>query len=351
MPDHMPDHMPDRILDALAYPVVLSPMAGGAGTARLCAAVSEAGGLGFLAAGYKTGEAMAAEIEQVREATSRPFGVNLFVPGEPADPEVVDAYAAELAPEAERYGVGLPDVPLDDDDEWDAKIDLLLRRPVPVVSFTFGCPGVSLVDRLHEVGTAVVVTVTDPGEAVAAVSARADALCVQGPEAGAHRGSFVPRKPYGAAEPGLLDLLAAVRKAVRAPLIAAGGIGDGAAAAAAREAGAAAVQLGTAFLLTPESGANPVHRAALRDPRFTSTTVTTAFSGRPARGLTNRFILDHPDAPVGYPAVHHLTTPIRRAAVAQGDPGGVNLWAGTAWRLAGERPAADVVREIGAAIA
>ncbi|MGI5486652.1 nitronate monooxygenase [Microtetraspora malaysiensis] len=344
--------MSDRILDSLAHPVVLSPMAGGAGTPELCAAVSEAGGLGFLAAGYKTGEVVAAEIERVRAATNRPFGVNLFVPGDdPADPDVVEAYAAELAPEAERYGVELPDVPLDDDDDWDAKLDLLLRSPVPVVSFTFGCPGLALVDRFHEVGTTVVVTVTDPGEAVAAVAAGADALSVQGPEAGAHRGSFVPRKPYGRSEPGLLDLLAAVRAAVRTPLIAAGGIGDAAAAVAAREAGAAAVQLGTAFLLTGESGANAVHRAALRDPRFTSTTVTTAFSGRPARGLTNRFILDHPDAPVGYPAVHHLTTPIRRAAVAQGDPDGVNLWAGTAWRLAEERPAADVVREIGRALA
>ncbi|MFF3667632.1 nitronate monooxygenase [Microtetraspora malaysiensis] len=343
--------MPDRILDSLAHPVVLSPMAGGSGTPELCAAVSEAGGLGFLAAGYKTAEAVAAEIERVRAATDRPFGVNLFVPGDPADPDVVEAYAAELAPEAERYGVELPDVPLDDDDDWDAKLDLLLRSPVPVVSFTFGCPDLNLVDRFHDVGTTVVVTVTDPGEAVAAVVAGADALSVQGPEAGGHRGSFVPRKPYGRSEPGLLDLLAAVRAAVRTPLIAAGGIGDAAAALAAREAGAAAVQFGTAFLLTPESGASAVHRAALRDPRFTSTTVTTAFSGRPARGLTNRFILDHPDAPVGYPAVHHLTTPIRRAAVAQGDPGGVNLWAGTAWRLAEERPAADVVREIGRALA
>ncbi|WP_433421751.1 nitronate monooxygenase [Microtetraspora malaysiensis] len=343
--------MPDRILDSLAHPVVLSPMAGGSGTPELCAAVSEAGGLGFLAAGYKTAEAVAAEIERVRAATDRPFGVNLFVPGDPADPDVVEAYAAELAPEAERYGVELPDVPLDDDDDWDAKLDLLLRSPVPVVSFTFGCPDLNLVDRFHDVGTTVVVTVTDPGEAVAAVVAGADALSVQGPEAGGHRGSFVPRKPYGRSEPGLLDLLAAVRAAVRTPLIAAGGIGDAAAALAAREAGAAAVQLGTAFLLTPESGASAVHRAALRDPRFTSMTVTTAFSGRPARGLTNRFILDHPDAPVGYPAVHHLTTPIRRAAVAQGDPGGVNLWAGTAWRLAEERPAADVVREIGRALA
>ncbi|GLX00773.1 nitronate monooxygenase [Microtetraspora sp. NBRC 16547] len=343
--------MLDRILDSLTHPVALAPMAGGAGTAELCVAVSEAGGLGFLAAGYKSGDAMMAEVEQVRAATERPFGVNLFVPGEPADPDVVEAYSAELTPEAERYGVELPEVPLDDDDDWDAKLHLLLRRPVPVVSFTFGCPGISLVDRLHEVGTAVVVTVTDPGEAVAAVAAGADGLCVQGPEAGAHRGSFVPRKPYGEGEPGLLDLLRAVGKAVQVPLIAAGGIGDGAAAVAARAAGASAVQLGTAFLLTPESGANPVHRAALRDPRYTSTTVTTAFSGRPARGLTNRFILDHADAPIGYPAVHHLTTPIRRAAVAQGDPGGVNLWAGTAWRLAEERPAADVVREIGEAAA
>jgi len=173
-------------------PVVQAPMGGGPSTPALTAAVSAAGGLGFLAAGYKTADAVREEIQEVRFRTSAPFGVNLFVPsgGSPAGRADVDRYAAELAVEADRYRVPLG-TPLSDDDGWSAKLAVVTDERVPVVSFTFGCPSEQVVDSLHRARSAVAVTVTSPDEARAATAVGADALVVQGLEAGAHQGSFV----------------------------------------------------------------------------------------------------------------------------------------------------------------
>ncbi|MEV7987569.1 nitronate monooxygenase [Micromonospora sp. NPDC085948] len=163
---------------------------------------------------------------------------------------------------------------------------LLVEERVPLVSFTYGCPSPSVVDRFHEVGTAVVGTAPSADEARACSRGGVDVLVVQGPEAGGHRASFTPEPSQGNGV-GLLPLLAEVRDAVDLDLIAAGGIMDGGAVAAVLAAGAGAAQLGTAFLRTPESGTHPRHQAALVDPRFSGTSVTLTFSGRPARGLTN----------------------------------------------------------------
>src|SRR5687768_8083690 len=172
-------------LSQLERPVVAASMAGGPSTPALVSAVSAAGALGFLAAGYKTPDAVAAEIAAVRGTD--PFGVNLFVPGPTGPP--VDAYREELRGEAERYGVTLPDVDPTDTDEWAGKLDLLWRNPVPVVSFTFGLPDPDVIARFHEVGTHVTVTVTNPEEAQRSQAHGADSLCVQGPDGGAHRGT------------------------------------------------------------------------------------------------------------------------------------------------------------------
>lgn len=324
--------------DDLRLPIIQAPMAGGPGTTALAAAVCRAGGLGFVAAGYQAPERLAAQIAELRTLTGAPFGVNVFVPQPAVDPHRIDAYRAELATEAERHGVRLPDPDPHDTDHWEAKTRMLLDDPVPVVSFTFGTPPRDLVDRLRQAGTWVVTTVTSVHEARSAASLGVDALCVQGPEAGGHRGTF---DPY--AEPGttsLLHLLDAIRQVTDLPLIAAGGMTTGSGIAAALEHGARAVQLGTAYLRTPEAGTHPAWRAALADESFSATVVTRAFSGRPARGLKNRFInAHHATAPVGYPLVNQLTKPLRAAAAARGDAHGLSLWAGTGYRDAAEAPA------------
>ncbi|MEV4458004.1 nitronate monooxygenase [Microbispora sp. NPDC049633] len=341
-------------------PIIQAPMAGGASTPALAAAVSGAGGLGFLAAGYRTAEDVRREIAAVRERTDRPFGVNVFVPDAEAarqgsgDDAAVARYRDELAPEAGRYGVTLPEAPARDDDEWDAKIDLLVEQRVPVAGFTFGCPPPEVTARLHDAGSVVMVMVNTPWEAVAAAEAGADAVVVQGPGAGGHQAAFLPPPPTWNAPGDLPELVALVREATGVPLVAAGGIMDGADVAAVLAAGAVAAQLGTAFLRTPESGAHPVHKAALADPRFTRTAFTRAFSGRTARGLANRFMAEHEaSAPACYPQVHHLTKGLRRAAAEHGDPEAMALWCGEGYRRSRDLPAAALVealmRELAAA--
>jgi nitronate monooxygenase len=323
-------------------PVVVAPMAGGPTTAELVAAASAAGALGFLAAGYKTAAAMRADMGAVEAAGAGPYGMNVFMPGPPApDPPAVASYLAGLVAEAGELGVQLGE-PSWSDDDWDAKIAALLAHAPAVVSFTFGCPDRDIVAALQAAGSVVWVTITEPGEAALAAVRGADGLCVQGAGAGAHRGTFADDS-RGAPGYPLLRLLRQVREQTGLPLVAAGGIMSHQAVAAALAAGAAAAQCGTAFLRCPESGAHPVHKAALADPRFTRTAVTRAFSGRPARGLVNSFMLDHPDAPCAYPEINNATRPLRAAAAAAGDADRINLWAGEGFRAATTRPAAEVV--------
>ena len=331
------------ILDQLEHPIVLAPLAGGPSTPALAAAVSDAGGLGFLGGGYLTAEALRDDCHQVRARTSAPFGVNLFVPGRPdVDEPALGAYLERLGPDAERYGVRLGE-PRFDDDGWRDKLSLLRREPVPVVSFTFGCPPPEVLDALRASGSEVWVTVTGVAEARAAHRAGADALVLQGLEAGGHRACW--NDLDDGEELSVHVLLRLVASELDLPLVATGGISDGAAVAAVLAAGAAAAQIGTAFLRAPEAGTNPAHRAALATE--SPTAVTRAFTGRRARGIVNRFLLDHTGhAPAAYPHVHHATAPLRAEARRRGDADGFNLWAGQAHRLAGDQPAAEVVRTL-----
>jgi nitronate monooxygenase len=324
-------------------PIVQAPMAGGPSTPTLAAAVCEAGGFGFLAAGYRSAEEVREEIRTLRAQTSRPFGVNVFMPPDAAaEPEAVEAYARRLAPLAEQAGVELGE-PRFNDDEFEAKCSLLAGDPPAVVSFTFGCPEQALVDELRGAGAEVWVTVTDAEEAVAAARAGADALVVQGAEAGGHRGSFIDRP--GRVDYGLLALLQLVREEVELPLIASGGIATGAGVAAVLAADAAAAQVGTAFMLCPEAATSSAHKQALASAR--STGLTRAFSGRLARGIVNRLQDEHSAAaPFAYPQVNHLTSPLRAHGRKVGDEDVINLWAGETHALAVVRPAAEVVAKL-----
>ena len=329
--------------DLIRRPLVVAPMGGGPSTTGLVAAAAAAGALGFVAAAYRSAAAMREQIDAVAAATAEAFGVNLFVPGAPAaDRARLGSYLAGLAADARAVGAALGE-PAWDDDDWDAKVADLTARPVPVVSFTFGCPHPEVLSALRAAGSAVWVTVTDVDEARAAVAADADALCVQGAEAGAHRGTFGNDDRAASPRTGVLDLVAAVRSGTSLPILAAGGIMDAGGVGAALAAGASAAQCGTAFLRCPESGAHPAYKAALADGRFTSTAITRAFSGRPARGLVNGFLLAHRDAPAAYPEINNATRPLRAAAAAAGDADRMSLWAGEGFRAATDRPAGEVV--------
>jgi nitronate monooxygenase len=327
----------------LTIPVLAAPMAGGASTPALVTAAARAGGLGFLAAGYRTPQAMAEQIAAVR-AQAVPFGVNLFAPNPvPVDVAAFHRYAQAIQPEGDRYDLDLAGAePVEDDDHWQEKIDFLLAEPVPVVGFTFGVPDPAVVAALRTAGSLIVQTVTSAEEARIAADAGADLLTVQSSAAGAHSGTLTPgRLP---AQTPIAELVAEVGRAVSLPLIAAGGLATSEGVAAVLRAGALAAAVGTVLLRSDESGASATHQAALADPSREQTVVTRAFTGRPARGLRNAFIDRYDaEAPQGYPALHHLTGPLRKAAAAAGDAERVHLWAGTGYRHATAEPVARIL--------
>jgi nitronate monooxygenase len=330
----------------ITNPVIAAPMAGGPSAPALIVATSAAGCLGFLAAGYKSADQVAAQLAEVRNSTDL-VGVNLFAPNPvPVDPDAYRRYAAAVQEVADRYGVDVTSgEPREDDDAWQDKVDLLLDSPVPVVSFTFGVPDASIVAAFRRAGTLTVQTVTAVSEVAVAEAAGVDVLAVQSTAAGGHRGVLHPDQP--ADDTPLAELVAAIRRTSSLPVLAAGGVSTAAGVAEALDAGAAAVMVGTVLLRCQESAASAVHQAAIADHSRGETVVTRAFTGRPARALRNEFIdrYDH-DAPLGYPALHHLTSALRRASAAAGDPELVNLWAGTGYHDATAEPVAAILSRL-----
>ena len=331
-------------LRELDRPIIGAPMAGGPSTPELAAAVSNAGGLGFLAAGYRTPEDLEAQLRSVAALPSGPVGVNLFVPDmfQP-DTALLGAYLDSLRPEAAAVGAEVGE-PRNDDDGWDAKLEIVLDAKPAAVSFTFGCPDAAVLARIASAGILPIVTVTTPAEAEFAVAAGARALALQGPNAGGHRGSFNQRETP--TDRPLEETLAEIRSTTAVPLAAGGGVSVPDDVVRLRGSGADVIQVGTALLLASESGTNPLHRAALSEGRFTGTSLTRAYTGRFARGLTNRFILEHQDAPAGYPQLHYATAPLRKAAVAQGNADVAHLWAGTGFASARPGPAATIIEAL-----
>ncbi|WP_374021388.1 NAD(P)H-dependent flavin oxidoreductase [Mycobacterium sp. HNNTM2301] len=329
----------------MSIPLVAAPMAGGPTTPEMVSAATRAGGLGMLAAGYKTVEAVEAEVKQVR-AEGIPFGINLFAPNPlPVDPASYRTYAAIVQRDAEQFGLTLPPEPIEDTDRFDEKVALLLDDPVPMVSFTFGIPPRAVIAALRKAGSVVAQTVTTPEEAVQARDAGVDMLAVQAAAAGGHSGTLSPREPLRPVP--IAELVERIVAAVPLPVIAAGGLATPAAVAEVIRAGAAAAAVGTVLLRADESGASATHQAALTDPAFTETVLTRAFTGRPARGLRNAFIDAHEaQAPLGYPAIHYLTSPLRKAAAAAGKPDYVHLWAGTGYRNATAEPTSEILRRL-----
>lgn len=330
----------------VSSPVLAAPMAGGPSTPALVVATAQAGGLGFLAGGYQSPRLLADQITATRAHTAA-FGVNLFAPNPvPITRVAFRRYAHAVQAEADAYGLDLTSAELvEDDDAWQDKIDLLLADPVPVVSFTFGLPPVAVIRALRAAGTVVAQTVTSAVEAQQADDLGADLLIVQSTAAGGHSGTFTPGRPVTPL--ALAELVAQVRETVAVPLVATGGLATSTDIAAVLNVGAAAAAVGTVLLRTHESGTSRTHRDALADPNREGTVVTRAYTGRPARTLRNRFTDRYTTtAPLGYPALHHLTSPLRAAAAAAGDPEIVHLWAGSGYRHATAEPAAEVLHRL-----
>jgi nitronate monooxygenase len=340
----------------MTIPVVLAPMGGDPSTPELAAAVSNAGGLGSLAAAYLTPERIGQSIAKVRELTKRPFAVNLFAPSSQL-PLTGETRAVEdfLRPYHERLGLKPPEVPQKAIEDFDQQLDAVANARPPAVSFTFGLLPQKAMQRLKSQGAYLIGTATTVEEATQLEQAGVDAVVAQGSEAGAHRGTFAVE-----AEEALIGTLALVPQvvdAVKLPVIASGGVMDGRGIVAALALGASAVQMGTAFLLCKEAGTSVAYREALRKAREDQTTLTRAFSGRMARGLHNEYIdrwnaegMSH----LPYPWQNAFTQPMRRAAAQAKQPGLLSLWTGQGVRMlretTAERLIADLRAEMKAAL-
>ncbi|MFI5324877.1 MAG: NAD(P)H-dependent flavin oxidoreductase [Candidatus Rokuibacteriota bacterium] len=332
----------------LRHPVIQAPLAGGGDTPALVAAVCEAGALGFIGASYLTPGQLAEASRAVRAQTGRPFGINLFAPlPAPEAPrgagralERLEAFYAEL-------GLPRPEPPTLAADSFGEQLAAALESGASVFSFTFGVLPAAALEAIKARGMFVMGTATTVEEAVALETAGVDAVVTQGSEAGGHRGTFAG--PFEAGLVGTMALVPQVVDAVRLPVIASGGIMDGRGIAAALALGASAVQMGTAFLTCHEAGIPDAYKDAILGAREDGTRLTRAFSGRPARGIVNRFMTEidrTPEAILPFPLQNTLTRPLRSAAAREGRAEFLSLWAGQAVRLARRQSAADLIARL-----
>lgn len=332
----------------LEHPIVQAPMAGGATTPELVAAVSNAGALGSFAAAVLPPSDIIEAVRRIRTLTSRPFNVNLFVLRDvQPTPSELSAAHDRLNPIRASLGLGSGTTPAAFAEDPRAQLAAVLELAPPVVSFAFDVLDAATVSRFKRAGSVVVGTATSVAEARAWERAGADAICAQGVEAGGHRGTFLGDADRSAI--GIMALVPQLVSAVKVPVVAAGGIMSGQGIAAALVLGAQAAQLGTAFLCCPESGIPDVWKRAVLEARDDSTRLTRVFSGRPARSIVNAFMEQmrpfEDDVPA-YPVQNALTGEIRRAAAKQNRPELMSLFAGQGVAMSRPMPAADLVRTL-----
>ncbi len=334
----------------LAHPIIQAPMAGSGTTPALVAAVCEAGGTGFLGAAYMSPDQIGEACHTVRSATNRPFGVNLFAPTPAPGNAAPDKAMAAMARYHAELGLPPPEPPSYAGDPFEVQFEALLNSGVAAFSFTFGVPSVDQIAAANAAGIMVIGTATTVEEAVTLERAGVDAIATQGAEAGGHRGTFLV--DFEAGLVGTMALVPQVVDAVSVPVIAAGGIMDGRGIAAALALGASAVQMGTAFLTCAESASSEPHRRALLAAGEHQTRVTRAFSGRPARGIANRFMDETEAAGDGaildYPLQNSLTRPARNAAAKQDRAEFLSLWSGQGVRMARRQGAGELVARLAA---
>jgi nitronate monooxygenase len=334
---------------ACDLPIIQAPLAGGGDTPQLVAAVAGAGGFGFIGAAYLEAEQILASARSLRALTSRPFGINLFAPTATPQGANIDAASERLAPYYAELGLQPPPPPATPPaNAFAEQAAAAIETGATVLSFTFGLLPEQVVASAKARGLKLIGTATTVAEAIALEQSGVDAIVAQGGEAGGHRGTFLG--DFAAAQIGTIALVPQVVDAVSVPVIASGGIMDGRGIAAAFALGAGAVQLGTAFLTCAEAGVPEVYKDAILRAAETDTRVTRAFSGRPARGIVNRFMSETDqanDAAIApFPVHNALTRPLRSAAAAQGRPEFLSLWAGQGVRLARRQSAAELVARL-----
>ncbi|MCA0987403.1 NAD(P)H-dependent flavin oxidoreductase [Guptibacillus algicola] len=335
-----------RLLELLKidHPIIQAGMAGGVTTPELVAAVSNAGGLGTLGAGYMTPGAMRESIQEINSLTRNSFGVNVFVPEFPNATEeeisrvnqVLDSFRDELGIEDEtKLQV--------DESLFDNQIKVIIEAGVPVCSFTFGIPNQETIKKLKEEGIVLIGTATSVEEAILNEQYGMDAVVAQGSEAGGHRGTF-----QGSYEGvGSMSLIPQIVDNVSIPVIAAGGIMDGRGVCASMVLGADGAQLGTAFVTCNESGAKTQHKEAILHTKETETVMTSSFSGKQARGIRNAFIEKmEGHERLEYPLQNSLTKGIRTEAAKQNKPEYMSLWSGQSPRLSRSESAAELMQSI-----
>ncbi len=330
----------------LARPLVLAPMAGGPSTPRLAAAVAEAGGLPFLAAGYLSPGKLRKDIQDLESRTPAAFGVNLFTPdpsGQDCDLDTYRRYRNKVLETANIEESLLPKDPVWSDDAFDDKLEVVLTSTARFVSFTFGHPPESVIERIHDAQKLAVLYATSRPGIDAIAASETDVIGVQGPGAGGHRAT-VAGVDDSSSEP-LVTLIEHALTVSDKPVFAGGGAATSADVLALLRAGATAVQVGTLFLDADEAGTKKTHRKALHEFTDRDTVVTTAFTGRPARAIANRFTDSLSESsPSLYPQLHFLTSMLRKNADEHDDAENLNLWAGTGFTHVTSRPAASIVR-------
>ena len=334
----------------IEHPILQAPMAGGGDTPALVVAVCEAGGAGSIGGAYLAPEQITAAATAIRGRTNRAFGVNLFAPSvAPSLTNDASAALARLSPFFAEAGLQPPTLPNASGYDFEEQLAAALDTGAAIFSFTFGIMPPAVIEAAKERGMFVMGTATTVREAIELENAGVDAVVAQGAEAGGHRGTFAG--DFEAGLVGGLALIPQVVDAVKIPVVASGGIADGRGIAAALVLGASAVQLGTAFLTADEAGVPNVYKDAIMAAEEDQTAMTRAFSGRPARGIRNRFMQAYEDpadaaAILPFPYQNALTRPLRNAAAKQGNAEFLSLWAGQAVRLARRKPAADIVADL-----
>ena len=338
-----------RLLN-IDYPIIQAGMAGGPTTVELVVEVSNAGGLGTLGAAYMAPDALRQAIEEIQSKTQKPFGVNIFAAPVNDDFNRLAEVQKALSPFRSELKITEIQSSYQSPDWSEEQFAICVEKGVPVISTAFGCLSAVQMKAVKKQQIKIVVMVTTVEEALQAEASGAHAVVAQGSEAGGHRSTFSLENHPSGAQIGTMALVPQIADAIQIPVIAAGGITDGRGLAASLALGAQAVQIGTRFVGSKESGAHSVYKRAIFNSDEESTVVTKSFSGRPARGIKNRFIEEFEQTgiePLPFPSQNTVTKDIRAAAATVHNPEFMSLWAGQSTRsLIEEMGAAEIVESI-----
>lgn len=330
------------------FPIIQAPMAGGATTPELIAAVSNAGGLGSLGAGYMTANEIRNAIKQIRELTNKPFGINLFIPEtHQASDEQMEVARKIIQEACFELDIHIKPCQPPFTPSFEEQMNVILEEKVPVFSFTFGVPNIEWIENFKKNGTLLIGTATSVEEAIILENNAIDAVVAQGSEAGGHRGTFVGKAED--AFDSISLLVPRIVKRIKIPVIAAGGIMNASGIYSAIRLGASAVQMGTVFLCCHESGIHPFYKKLLLSAKQGGTKLTRAFSGKSARGIVNKFMTRmqlHENVILDYPIQNALTSMMRKEASRKSLTDFMSLWAGENAHLCKALPASQLVQEL-----